>query len=368
MKIVIFGLAITSSWGNGHATTYRALVRALHARGHRIDFFEHDLEWYRDNRDLPDPDFCRLHIYDDWRQVLPEARQQLRDADLAIVGSYAPDALAATREVFDSRAAVKAFYDIDTPITVAALRAGGATEYLTRDLVPEFDLYLSFTGGPMLRELETVFGARRAAPMYCSFDPQEYRPRPAGRRYRCDMSYMGTYAPDRQPKIHELLNGPARQLPDFSFVVAGPQYPKGLRWPANVRRIMHLNPRWHPHLYSSSRLTLNVTRRDMVQAGYSPSVRLFEAAACGAAIASDNWPGLDTFLVPGREVLLPTSGSDVVRYLRDIDDAELRRIGHAAHDRMMSEHTADHRAQQLESLVESVSASAAVSVQASVAV
>jgi spore maturation protein CgeB len=220
----------------------------------------------------------------------------------------------------------------------------------------------------MLRELETVFGARRAAPMYCSFDPQEYRPRPVGRRYRCDMSYMGTYAPDRQPKIDELLNGPARQLPDSSFLVAGPQYPKALRWPANVRRIMHLNPRWHPHLYSSSRLTLNVTRRDMVQAGYSPSVRLFEAAACGAAIASDNWPGLDTFLVPGREVLLPASGSDVVRYLRDIDDAELRRIGRAAHERMMAEHTADHRAQQLESLIESVAVPAAVSVQASVAV
>jgi spore maturation protein CgeB len=368
MKIVIFGLAITSSWGNGHATTYRALVRALHARGHRINFFERDLEWYRDNRDLPDPGFCRLHIYDEWQQVLPEARRELHDADLAIVGSYAPDALAATREVFDSPASVKAFYDIDTPITVAGLRERGATEYLTRDFIPEFDLYLSFTGGPMLRELETVFGARRAAPMYCSFDPEQYHPRSPGHRYRSDMSYMGTYAPDRQPKIDELLNEPARKLRDCSFLVAGPQYPKGLRWPANVRRIMHLNPRWHPHLYSSSRLTLNVTRRDMVQAGYSPSVRLFEAAACGAAIASDNWPGLDTFLVPGREVLLPASGADVVRYLRDIDDSELRRIGGAAHDRMMAEHTADARAQQLERLVGAVVAPAAVSVQASVAV
>jgi spore maturation protein CgeB len=204
--------------------------------------------------------------------------------------------------------------------------------------------------------------------MYCSFDPEQYHPRPAGHRYRCDMSYMGTYAPDRQPKIDELLNEPARQLPEFSFLVAGPQYPNGLQWPANVRRIKHLNPRWHPHLYSSSRLTLNVTRRDMVQAGYSPSVRLFEAAACGATIVSDNWPGLDTFLVPGREVLLPACGRDVVRYLCDIDDAELRRIGRAAHDRMMAEHTADARAQQLEGLVESVAAGAAIPVQATVGV
>ena len=368
MKIVVFGLAITSSWGNGHATTYRALIRALHARGHRIDFFERDLEWYRDNRDLPAPDFCRLHIYDEWQQVLPDARRELRDADLAIVGSYAPDALAATREVFDSQAEVKAFYDIDTPITVAALRERGGTDYLTRELIPGFDLYLSFTGGPMLRELEAVFGARRAAAMYCSFDPEQYHPRPPSRRYRSDLSYMGTYAPDRQPKIDELFNEPARRLPGQSFLLAGPQYPKGLRWPKNVRRIMHLNPRWHPLFYSSSRLTLNVTRRDMVQAGYSPSVRLFEAAACGATIVSDNWPGLDTFLLPGREVLLPASAEDVVRYLHDVDECELRRIGMAAHERMMAEHTSDHRAQQLEVLVEDAAPrSAAVSVQTSVA-
>jgi spore maturation protein CgeB len=353
MKIVIFGLAITSSWGNGHATTYRALVRALQARGHQIDFFERDLEWYRNNRDLAKPEFCRVHIYEDWAQVVREARRELRDADLAIVGSYAPDALAATREVFDSAAAVKAFYDIDTPITVAALRECGATEYINRALIPGFDLYLSFTGGPMLRELERMFGARRAAPMYCSFDPQQYHPRPPSRRYRSDMSYMGTYAPDRQPKIDELLSETARRLPEFSFLVAGPQYPKGMRWPGSVRRIVHLNPRWHPLFYSSSRLTLNVTRRDMVQAGYSPSVRLFEAAACGVAIASDNWPGLDSFLDPGREVLLPASADDVVRYLRDIDAAELRRIGLAARERMMAEHTSERRAQQLEQLVES---------------
>jgi spore maturation protein CgeB len=287
-----------------------------------------------------------------------------------MVGSYAPDALAAAREAFDSSAAVKAFYDIDTPITVAALRDRGATDDLTREFVPEFDLYLSFTGGPMLRELEDVFGARKAAPMYCSFDPQTYHPRPASKRYRADMSYMGTYAPDRQPKIEELFNEPARRLPERSFLLAGPQYPKGTRWPKNVRRIMHLNPRWHPLFYSSSRMTLNVTRRDMVQAGYSPSVRLFEAAACGAVIVSDNWPGLDTFLVPGKEVLLPASPDDVVRYLRDADDAALRHIGMAAHERMMAEHTADHRARQLESLVEAAQSHepAAISMQTSVAV
>ncbi len=351
MNIVLFGLSITSSWGNGHATTYRALAQALAARGHRIVFFEHDLKWYRNNRDLPHPPFCEVHIFDAWQQALSRVRQELRGCDLAIVGSYFPDASAAMREVFDSDAAVNAFYDIDTPITLAALRANGATEYLGAEDVPRFDLYLSFTGGPALRELEQRFGAQRAAPLYCSFDPARYRPRKPARRYACDLSYMGTYAPDRQPKLDELLSAAARALPQRQFIVAGPQYLKSVQWPANVRRIKHLNPRWHPLFYSSSRVTLNVTRREMVQTGWSPSVRLFEAAACGACIASDNWPGLDSFFTPGHEILLPTSAADVQRILTGYDDAELRRIGEAARARVVAEHSSAQRAQQLEALV-----------------
>ncbi|HZQ91233.1 MAG TPA: glycosyltransferase [Terriglobales bacterium] len=358
MKIVIFGLAISSSWGNGHATTYRALGRALHARGHRIVFFERDWEWYRDNRDLPEPDFCDLRIYEEWPDALPAARRALRDADLAIVGSYFPDAARAVGLVLDS-AALKAFYDIDTPVTVAELRRTGHAPYLRREEIPGFDLYLSFTGGPMLRELETVFGARLAAPLYCSFDPAMYRPRPPARRFTCDMSYMGTYAADRQPKVDELLGRTATGMPHGKFIVAGSQYPKSVRWPANVKRIVHLNPRWHPLLYSSSRLTLNVTRRDMVLAGYSPSVRLFEAAACGATIVSDNWPGLEAFFVPGKEILLASSADDVRRYLDGMDAAELRRMGAAARERVIAEHTSDRRARQLELLVERASLRAA---------
>jgi spore maturation protein CgeB len=354
MNVVIFGLSITSSWGNGHASTYRALARGLHARGHRVVFFERNQEWYSSNRDLPNPEFCELYIYDDWASVLPHARRALRDCDLAMVGSYAPDAMAAIEELFDSAAAVKAFYDIDTPITLADLRERGAAEYLRQEQIAGFDLYLSFTGGPVLRELELKFGARLAAPLYCSFDPAEYRPRARSRRFACDLSYMGTYAADRQPKIEQLFCEPARMLPGAKFLLAGPQYPRKVSWPHNVRRITHLNPRWHPLFYSSSRLTLNVTRRHMVQAGYSPSVRLFEAAASGATLISDNWPGLDTFFTPGQQILLPTSSDDVVRYLTEVDDAELQRIGMAAHERVMAEYTSDHRARELEALVQQV--------------
>ena len=352
MKIVIFGLSITSSWGNGHATTYRALARALRARDHHIVFFEHDVEWYASNRDMPEPSFCDVRIYETWPEVVAEARRELLDCDVAMVGSYFPDGIVAIEEVLDCRAPVKIFYDIDTPITVAKLRAGDA-EYISPQQVPGFDLYFSFTGGPMLRELESRFGAARAVPLYCSFDPDRYHHCPVA-RFQCDMSYMGTYAPDRQAKIDELLCEPARALPQKSFIVAGPQYPSDISWPANIRRIIHLEPKFHASFYSSSRLTLNVTRREMVLAGYSPSVRLFEAAACGTTIVSDNWPGLDDFFVPGEEILLPDSPADVVRYLSEMEDSEIQRIGRNAQERVLAEHTAQCRAQQFEDYVSGV--------------
>jgi spore maturation protein CgeB len=352
LRIVIFGLSITSSWGNGHATTFRALARALHARGHRVVFFEKDVEWYASNRDLPEPGFCELKLYTRWPDVLPLVRRELASADVAMVGSYFPDGVAAVSEMLDSTAAVRSFYDIDTPITVASLRERGGCDYIRADQLAGLDVYFSFTGGPILEELTRRFGVRRAVPLYCSFDPERYRIYPRSRRFACALSYMGTYAPDRQPKLEEFLFDTARALPELPFTVAGPQYPADVRWPRNVRHIVHLNPRWHPHLYSSSRLTLNVTRRDMVMAGYSPSVRLFEAAACGATIVSDNWPGLDSFFKPGQEILLPASATEVVRYLREVDEEELRAIGLAAQARVLAAHTSQQRAMEFEREVE----------------
>ncbi|MBI2678506.1 MAG: glycosyltransferase [Candidatus Koribacter versatilis] len=356
MKLVIFGLAVTSSWGNGHATTFRSLCRALAARGHKIVFYERDAHWYRDNRDLPHPEFCQLRLYDDWKKTLPQVRRDLRDADVAMVGSYFPDGIAANQEMLDAARPVKTFYDIDTPITVAALRMQGATEYLLAEQLRDFDIYFSFTGGPMLREIGARYGPRRALPLYCSFDPERYRRVPPRAKFTCDLSYMGTYAPDRQPKLEELLHGPARRLPHQRFIVAGPQYPRQVKWAPNVKRMNHLNPQWHPEFYSSARITLNVTRREMVHAGYSPSVRLFEAAACGAAIASDTWAGLDTFFTPGEEVLLPNSADDVARYITGYDDADLLRIGERAQWRVLSAHTSEHRALEFEAAIAAVHA------------
>ena len=350
MKIVICGLAITSSWGNGHATTYRALIRALDARGHKVVFFERDLEWYASNRDMPEPPFCRVHIYDRWEEVRARVRRELSDADVAIIGSYFPNGVAATNEILDSRAAVKAFYDIDTPITISKLQTGDQ-EYLRRDQIPGFDLYFSFTGGPMLREIESRFGARRAVPLYCSFDPARYRLCEVDSKYRCDLSYMGTYAPDRQSRLTELLCEPARFLPDNKFIVAGPQYPAEIQWPKNVKRIIHLEPKFHPPFYSSSRFTLNLTRKQMIAIGYSPSVRLFEAAGCGAAIISDRWDGLESFFIPEREILLANSRQDVVGFLKHLTDQQVHEIGRRAQERVLREHSAEKRAIQFEEFV-----------------
>jgi spore maturation protein CgeB len=352
MKLIIFGLSITSSWGNGHATTFRALCQALHRRGHRIVFFEHNLEWYQNNRDLPHPAYCDVRVFGRWSDALPEVRAELRDSDVAVVGSYFPDGIAALEEVLSSNVPVKAFYDIDTPVTLRNLTDFGRAEYLLPQHLPELDIYFTFTGGPTLKRLEEELRTPFAVPLYCSVDPERHLELSPEPQFTCDLSYMGTFAADRQPKIDELLCAPARQLPEKKFLVAGPQYPKQIVWPENVERIVHLDPRHHAGLYSSSRMTLNVTRREMVLAGYSPSVRLFEAAACGAAIASDNWPGLETFLVPGKEILLPAGSDDVVRYLRDYDAAELRRIGRAARERVLASHTSDVRAREFEQAVE----------------
>lgn len=351
MKITIFGLAITSSWGNGHATTFRSLCQALYARGHQIVFFEKDVEWYASNRDLPEPAYCKVIHYGQWSEIANRAAKEVAESDVAMVGSYFPDGIAAIELVLASGATAKTFYDIDTPITLAQLAHTGCTEYLKAEQIPGFDIYFSFTGGPALQQLENRFGAKSAVPLYCSVDTSRYKPLPVHPRFACDMSYMGTYAPDRQPKVDAMLCRPASLLSHRKFIVAGPMYPKEMRWPKNVEHIMHLEPKYHPMLYSSSRLVLNVTRRDMVQAGYSPSVRLFEAAACGATIVSDNWPGLDTLFAPDTEILLPTTAEDITRYLEDYDEAELRRIGEAGQARILAEHTSARRAEEFEQYV-----------------
>jgi spore maturation protein CgeB len=347
MNIVILGLSITSSWGNGHATTYRALLRELAAKGHDILFLERDLPWYADNRDLPHPPYCTTRLYHGLAQLKQRYTRHVREADLVIVGSYVPQGVEVGEWVTSTATGITAFYDIDTPVTLAKL-AKRDFEYLSPHLIPRYGLYLSFTGGPTLERIERQFGARMARALYCSFDARHYFP--DERKVRWDLGYLGTYSDDRQPAVERFVVEPARQRPTGKFVVAGPQYPDDIRWPRNVRRIMHLPPAEHRKFYNSQRFALNVTRAEMIRAGWSPSVRLFEAAACGVPIISDEWPGLESLFEIGREILTARKSEDVLDYL-DMSDGERREIGDRARRRVLGEHTAAHRAAQLESYV-----------------
>jgi spore maturation protein CgeB len=351
MKIVIYGLTITSSWGNGHAATYRSLAKALAHKGHKIYFVEKDAEWYRNNRDLPEPEFCTVRLYEQWGREARELVALAADADVVLIGSYFPDAIAATRALVNADYGPLLFYDIDTPITISQLREQGRTAYLEPSLIPLYDAYLSFTGGPALAELQDDFGASWAVPFYCSVDADMYRPVANCPEFQADLSYLGAYARDRQSKLMQLLNETARLLPDRHFIVAGPQYPSGIPWQPNVGRMTHLSPHEQPFLYSSSRFSLNLTRADMVASGYSPSVKLFEASACGAAILSDGWPGMDEFLTRGEEILVPHDARAVAEILTGISDEERMRIGARARERILAQHTSEHRAAQFEEIV-----------------
>ncbi|HEX2254109.1 MAG TPA: glycosyltransferase [Thermoanaerobaculia bacterium] len=351
LDIVVLGLSITSSWGNGHATTYRSLVRALARRGHRVLFLERDVPWYAENRDLPEPPFCATALYADRRELTEQWTAAVRRADLVIVGSYVPDGVEVGRWVVATAEGAVAFYDIDTPVTLARLERGDA-EYLVPELIPRYDLYLSFTGGPTLERLEREYGSPRARALYCAFDPELYYPEE--RELRWDLGYMGTYSDDRQPTVERLLLEPARRWGDGSFVVAGPQYPDDLCWPANVERREHVPPAEHRGFYNAQRFTLNVTRDDMIRAGWSPSVRLFEAAACGTPIVSDYWPGLESFFRLGEELLVCDDAGQVLSLLAGMPEDERRDLGERARLRVLGEHTAAHRARELESYVAEV--------------
>ncbi len=350
MKLVVFGLTISSSWGNGHATLWRGLQRALAERGWQVTFFERNTSYYAQNRDLDELPGGELILYEDWPEIEACARREVAQAEVAMVTSYCPDGIAATDLVLGASRALRAFYDLDTPVTLERLRRGDSTTYIGPRGLGDFDLVLSFTGGDALEGLASLAGARHPVPLYGHVDPRVHCPAAPAAPYSADFSYIGTYAADRQAALHSLFIEPASHRPDLRFVLAGAQYPQGFPWTSNIFFVRHLPPAQHASFYASSRLTLNVTRSDMARMGWCPSGRLFEAAACGTAIFSDRWEGLDTFFEPGREILIGDNCADVIAAL-DLPDAELARLGAHARERVLAEHTSAHRAVEFEAMI-----------------
>ncbi len=350
MKLVIFGLSISSSWGNGHATLWRGLCKALGRRGHRIVFFERDVPYYASHRDLWElPGGGELVLYGGWDDIRAAARRHLADADVGMVTSYCPDAIAASSLVLDS-AGMHVFYDLDAPVTLSRLRAGQTVEYIGPCGLRDFDLVLSYTGGRALPLLQQNLGARRVAPLYGSVDPEVHQPAPPGERYRADLSYLGTWGTDRATVLRELLAEPARLLPDRRFVVGGSMYDSSFPWQPNIFFVSHVPAKDHPEFYGSGRLTLNATRTAMAELGYCPSGRLFEAAACGAPILSDCWEGIEQFFEPEREILIARRAAEAVGAL-DRSGADLTRMARAARERTLELHTAEVRASELENIL-----------------
>jgi spore maturation protein CgeB len=348
LDFAFLGLSLRSAWGNGHATTYRALLRALIERGHRVRFYERERSWYADNQDLPADLAPALRLYDDLESLRDLYADDIAAADVVVLGSFVPEGARVADWLLRAAHGVTAFYDIDTPVTLARLREGDC-DYLRADQIREFHLYLSFTGGPLLDGLRRRYGAS-AQPLYCAVDAQRYAPSRTPAKY--DLGYLGTYSADRQPSLRKYLLEIAEAWPDGRFAVAGPQYPGDIAWSRNVTRIEHLAPARHRAFYNSQRFTLNLTRADMIAAGWSPSVRLFEAAACGVPIISDVWPGIEAFFTPGEEILLAREPVQVLEWLRNTPEARRRALGVAARRRVLAEHTADHRARTLERYID----------------
>jgi len=360
MQFAIFGLTVSSSWGNGHATLWRGLIAALAAAGHEVTFFERDVPYYASTRDLDRlPAGARLVLYADWDAVAAEAIRAVAAADVAMVTSYCADGPFAADLVLENAPAATVFYDLDTPVTLARLGSGERPAYLPDGGLGDFDLVLSYTGGDALARLQTALGARRVAPLYGHVDPDQHKPAARHHAFAADLSYLGTYAADRQEKLQSLFIEPARLRPAQRFVLGGAGYPPGFPWTDNIFFVMHLPPSEHPAFFSSSRLTLNVTRRDMADLGHCPSGRLFEAAACGVPVLSDSWDGLADFFEPGREILIASDTGDVLAAL-DLDDRALAAIGAAARERVLRDHTSARRAQQLVTTLRGLGVGAAV--------
>jgi spore maturation protein CgeB len=352
MKLVVFGLAVSSSWGNGHATLWRGLCNSLGKRGHDVVFFERDVPYYASARDLTElPGGGELVLYENWNDIAITARQHLDGADVGMVTSYCADALAASDTVLESRAALRVFYDLDSPVTLARLGRGENVEYVGPRGYRDFDLVLSYAGGKTLTELQSVLGAPQVAPLYGSVDPAVHKPGTPEHDFRADLSYLGTYSADRDEALRMLFIEPAARLPDARFVIGGSQYDGTFPWLPNIFYLSHVPPARHAAFYGSSRFTLNVTRAAMAQKGYCPSGRLFEAAACGAPVLSDWWEGIETFYDPGAEILIGRSTDDVMNAL-DLSPEELKRVGRKARERTLDCHTSDKRAAELEAILE----------------
>ena len=352
MNIAFFGSSLVSAYWNGAATYYRGIIRALRNLGHQVTFYEPDAYDRQKHRDIPDPEWARVVVYsaDDESGVL-SALEDARGVDMLVktsgVGAHDQLLEAAVLEIKESHT-ITAFWDVDAPVTLDRVKANRSDPFL--ELIPHYDLVLTYGGGDPVVNGYKALGARECVPIYNALDPDTHHPVAAEERFKCDLALLANRLPDREARIEKFFLEAAEKLPEFRFMLGGSGW-ADKPMPANVNYVGHVYTRDHNAFNCSARAVLNVNRDSMASYGFSPPTRIFEAAGAAACMITDAWEGIENFLTPDREVLVANDADDVVRHLLALDDERARQIGQAALQRVLAEHTYAHRAVQLEKLL-----------------
>ncbi len=351
LDIAFFGSSLVSAYWNGAATYYRGIIRALAERGHRVTFYEPDAFGRQQHRDMPDPVWAAVVIYEPHDEAALEAVARARGADLIVKASGVGvcDALL-ERAVLERRTAGTraVFWDVDAPATLERVQRDPDDSFLP--LVPEYDLVLTYGGGDPVVQAYHALGARRVVPVYNALDPSTHYPAPPDPVFAADLGLLANRLPDREARIEEFFLRAAECLPHRRFLLGGAGW-DGRRLPDNVRLAGHVYTRDHNAFNCTPAAVLNVNRESMARFGFSPPTRVFEAAGAAACLITDAWEGIELFLEPGREVLVAASGEEVAEHVRALTPERARRIGDAARARVLAEHTYAHRVALVEQLL-----------------
>ena len=350
MKIAFYGSSLVSSYWNGAATYYRGILKALHARGYAIIFYEPDAFDRQQHRDIDPPPYAKSVVYPATIDAMNAVLAEAADADIVVkangVGVFDAELLAGILR-HARPDALKIFWDVDAAATLDEMRADASHPVL--QALPALDMVLTYGGGPPVIDAYTGFGAARCIPVYNALDPDTHHPVPRDARFACDLAFLGNRLPDREARVEEFFLRPAARLPDQSFLIGGNGW-ESKAMPANVRHRGHVYTAEHNAFNCTPRAVLNVARDSMAHIGFSPATRVFEAAGAAACLITDAWEGIEQFLVPDREVLVARDGQDVVDHLAALTPARAEAIGAAARARVLAKHTYDLRAEQVDAL------------------